>query len=616
MPALSLDDFRELIFCDTEFYAPPGHRPLPICLVMYEYRAQRVTRYWLWERAAPYPPAVLSSPTTLFVAYLATAELSVFAALGWPFPRHVLDLYIEARNLTNGSREQTFIGLHEAAKLWHIPYIDKDHKDRMRQIAMGGGPAVAENKDALLRYCEDDTLVMVPLFHAMLPRLSFPHALIRGEYSRDTARIECHGLPINVEAYHHILTYREPLRKMVAEKINEELGPLFEGDSLRQQQMSAFITALGAAHFWPRTPTGKFKTDLEETLKIMSRRYPQVERLRQAIKTLNDLKNVSFAIGSDNRNRYLSGIFGTITSRNNPLRGKEVLLLRARWWRNLIQPEVGRALAYLDFSSEEFMVQAVLADDPHGIADYLSGDVYVAWGKTLGLIPPDGDKQSHARVRKMLKDVVLGLNYGMGLRRLASDLGIGLEVASRLLLSYQGRYARMVAYGEETIAKGLATRVLHTRLDWRLHIGEVIESKQGFEHKKKPANVLTPNSIRNFPVQSNAAEILRLAVILATDKGITIVATLHDALLIEAPADAIEAHVALTRQAMREASATILVNPITGHHYPLRVDDTIIRAPDHFREKERLSRNSRENRTSFRGRPNISNGLARRESEF
>jgi hypothetical protein len=29
-----------------------------------------------------------------------------------------------------------------------------------------------------------------------------------------------------------------------------------------------------------------------------------------------------------------------------------------------------------------------------------------------------------------------------------------------------------------------------------------------------------------------------------------------------------------------------------------------------------LSRNSRENRTSFRGRPNISNGLARRESEF
>jgi putative transposase len=34
------------------------------------------------------------------------------------------------------------------------------------------------------------------------------------------------------------------------------------------------------------------------------------------------------------------------------------------------------------------------------------------------------------------------------------------------------------------------------------------------------------------------------------------------------------------------------------------------------KERHWLSRNSRENRTSFRGRPNISNGLARRESEF
>src|SRR5688572_15415433 len=73
----SLDDFSEIVFCDTEFYAPAGHRPVPICLVMYEHHARRVTRYWLWERAAPFPPAILRSPTTLFVAYLVTAELSV-----------------------------------------------------------------------------------------------------------------------------------------------------------------------------------------------------------------------------------------------------------------------------------------------------------------------------------------------------------------------------------------------------------------------------------------------------------------------------------------------------------------------------------------------------------
>jgi hypothetical protein len=36
----------------------------------------------------------------------------------------------------------------------------------------------------------------------------------------------------------------------------------------------------------------------------------------------------------------------------------------------------------------------------------------------------------------------------------------------------------------------------------------------------------------------------------------------------------------------------------------------------HNTNDERLSRNSRENRTSFEGQPNISNALARRESEL
>jgi DNA polymerase I len=372
---------------------------------------------------------------------------------------------------------------------------------------------------------------------------------------------------------------------MVADQVNQELGPLFDGDSLRRSAMAAFIQNLGASRVWPQTATGQYKLDLEDTLKAIGLRYPAVERLRQAMKTLNDLKSVELAIGPDGRNRYLSGLFGTITSRNNPTKGKEVLLLRARWWRNLITPEPETALAYLDFSSEEFMVQAVLANDPKGIEDYQSGDVYVAWGKAIGLIPPHGNKRSHADVRKMLKDMVLGLNYGMGVHRLARDLGIGLEIASRLLLSYQERYARMVEYGEQTITRGIASRVLRTRLDWRLHISEVVDSKREFERQKKPSNVLTPNSIRNFPVQSNAAEILRLAVILATEAGVRIVATLHDALLIEAPMNEIEDHIAIARRAMQDASATILVNQHTGMRYALRVDDTIIRAPDHFRDE-------------------------------
>jgi hypothetical protein len=520
------------------------------------------------------------------VAYTATAELVVFQVLRWPLPQYVLDLNVEIRNCTNGERPETFIFLHDTARIIRVPYIDLEHKKRMQEIAIAGGSPVEAHKRELLRYREDDTRVMGPILERLQPRISLPHALIRGDYVKASAEIEYRGLPINTAAYRQIMACREPLRRAVAQQANQEIGPLFEGASLRRPQVAAFIQGLGAARTWPRTPTGLYEMDVEETLKAMGHIYPAVETLGQTIKTLNDLKNVSFAIGVDGRNRYMGGLFGTITSRNQPLKPKQVLLLRSRSWRNLIQPGPGRALAYLDFSSEEFMVQAVLASDRQGIVDYQSGDVYVAWGRTLGLIPPHGDKRTHARERALLKDIVLGLNYGMGLRRLADDLRINLAVAGRLMQSYRERYARMVDYGEQTVTRGISASKSRTRLDWRLHIRHVIPSKYGLEGQKKPATQLTPNSIRNWPVQSHAAEIQRLAVIEATAKGVAIVGTLHDALFIESPGAEIAAHVRLARHAMQDASATILTCPATGVSYPLRVDHTMIRAPEHYRETE------------------------------
>jgi hypothetical protein len=351
----------------------------------------------------------------LFVAYTATAELVVCQVLGWPLPRYVLDLNVEMRNVTNGERPSAFISLYETARLLRIPYLDLEYKNAMRDMAIAGGPPVDAHQAELLRYCEDDTRVMVPILERLAPTLSLPHALIRGDYVKASAAIEYRGLPVNRAMYQHIQTWQQPLRMSVAEHTNREIGPLFDGASFRQQRFATFIHELGAARTWPRTATGRYKFDVNETLKTMGQIYPTVETLRQTIKTLNELENVSLAIGHDGRNRYLGGLFGTITSRNNP-KARLALLHRSRWWRNLIQPDPGRALAYLDFSSEEFLVQAVLAGDLQGIEDYLSGDVYLTWGRALGLIPPQGTKYTHPRERALLKSVVLGLNYGLVLQ--------------------------------------------------------------------------------------------------------------------------------------------------------------------------------------------------------
>jgi hypothetical protein len=85
-----------------------------------------------------------------------------------------------------------------------------------------------------------------------------------------------------------------------------------------------------------------------------------------------------------------------------------------------------------------------------------------------------------------------------------------------------------------------------------------------------------PRSLRNFPLQGNGAEMLRLACILATERGIQVCAPIHDALLIEADIDAIADAVAATQAAMREASEIVLAS------FPLRTDAKIVRYPDRY----------------------------------
>ena len=85
-----------------------------------------------------------------------------------------------------------------------------------------------------------------------------------------------------------------------------------------------------------------------------------------------------------------------------------------------------------------------------------------------------------------------------------------------------------------------------------------------------------PRSLRNFPLQANGAEMLRIACCLATERGIGVCAPIHDALLIEAPLGEIDVAVADCQRAMREASEAVLAG------FPLRTEAKIVRHPDRY----------------------------------
>jgi hypothetical protein len=59
-------------------------------------------------------------------------------------------------------------------------------------------------------------------------------------------------------------------------------------------------------------------------------------------------------------------------------------------------------------------------------------------------------------------------------------------------------------------------------------------------------------------MQANGAEMLRLACCLASERGVKVCAPIHDALMVCAHQDRLEADIATTRAAMGEASRIVL----------------------------------------------------------
>lgn len=66
-----------------------------------------------------------------------------------------------------------------------------------------------------------------------------------------------------------------------------------------------------------------------------------------------------------------------------------------------------------------------------------------------------------------------------------------------------------------------------------------------------------------------------------TRYGLTLIAPVHDAVLLESADEQIEADVELMREIMRRASRVIL-NPTAGGTFELRTDVKIIRYPNRF----------------------------------
>jgi hypothetical protein len=310
---------------------------------------------------------------------------------------------------------------------------------------------------------------------------------------------------------------------------------------------------------WPRLPSGALALD-DDTFREMARAYPaEVGPIRELRHTLGQLRLNDLAAGPDGRNRCLLSAFASKTSRNQPSNSRSIFGPSA-WLRSLIQPPPGRAVAYCDWSAQELGIAAALSGDEAMQDAYRSGDPYLWLAKRCGAVPPDATKKTHGAEREQFKVVSLGVLYGLGAEGLARKLNVPPCRGHELLRMHQQTFRRFWRWSDQVEMEGILTGRLQTVFGWTLHVGPEVN----------------PRSLRNFPMQGNGAEMMRLACCLATERGIQVCAPIHDALLVEAPTAEITAVVARTQDAMREASELVLPG------FPLRTDAKVVRYPERY----------------------------------
>jgi hypothetical protein len=536
MTPTSWSAFDNVWCVDFEFTADDGEQPVPIVGVARNLQTGTIIRMGPDELAAPTPPYGVGA-ADLVVGYFVSAEMGCHAALGWPMPVWVLDLFAEFRRLTNGLTLPCGRGLLGACAYFGLSVGDAVEKSTMRELAMRGGPYTSEEFGALLAYCEDDVSATAVLFERMQPLIDLPRALLRGRYMRAVAAMEHVGVPIDAPLLATLRESWDDVKTRLIERVDQQYG-VFDGTTFKLDLFEKFLAAHGIP--WDRTEHGTLKLD-DQTFKERSRAFPILNPLRELRYSLAQLRLTDLAVGRDGRNRTLLSPFAAKTGRNAPSTSK-FIFGPSTWLRSLIRPEPGWGLAYVDWSQQEFGIAAALSGDAGMWEAYESGDPYLALAKHAGVVPADATKASHGDVREQFKTTTLAVQYGMERESLARRLDQSPAHAAQLLAHHRAAFPRFWQWSDSAVSFAMVTNQIHTVFGWTLTASAQIN----------------PRSLANFPVQANGAEMLRLACCLATEAGIRVCAPVHDALLVEAPIVDLDHTIAQTKAAMGAASRAVL----------------------------------------------------------
>ena len=217
-----------------------------------------------------------------------------------------------------------------------------------------------------------------------------------------------------------------------------------------------------------------------------------------------------------------------------------------------------------DWKAQELGVAAVLSGDEALWEAAVSDDPYVAFGLQIG------QSEEEAKTnRTLLKATVLGVQYGMTAHGIAVRNKISLTRAERLLSQHKRIYSKFWGWSLGAAKHACEGFSLETRLGWQF----------GWPPQSRISVKAT--TARNWPVQSTAAEAMRLAACLLVEERLSLCAVIHDAFVVETAAEDEERDRARAIAILDRASEMVL-----GEGRRIRIKDETIRYPGRYEDKD------------------------------
>jgi DNA polymerase-1 len=513
----------------------------------------------------------------IWSCYNGLADLTCLHTLGLDIKNlKFIDAMVEARMITLSHPKyeiQQGSLLHTLRKLelftaeeFGLEFL---HKENSRKLILNHENYSLEQWQIIEKYATGDVdclpglLKKVGDLHQEInDEYSLVDAFTRGEFVKLTVLLHYNskGFPIDLERLEAIYNNRQSLMYSISEKVNEYYNiNLYEYDKKTQKHTfkikifkELLENQLQVPH-WKLTKAGKPCTQ-EEYIDEMVKSIPSLHFLHQTRKTLKAFKGTDYRdlVTPEGYIRPESKVFSQKTGRNTPLPKSGFLLNLSPWLRSaLIRPKPGMAFFGIDWSQQEIGIAAILSGDDRMLQVYNSSDPYLALAVMAGAAPKTATKKSHFHVRQNFKAVQLGIGYGKGETSLALDVWINNPDLSKLEAekkaseifrwhkSFFHKYWEWV-YKNITLAK---SRGWIKSLDnWTLY-----------------CNNFTPATrLQNYPMQANAAYMLRETLRNIADTNLDLVCTLHDAVYVQCPVEQALEHKQLLKACMDKASAKVL----------------------------------------------------------